>query len=91
MEITILNANQIDSEFHEMVSGPTGTALRKAAKDYLGSRNLSENQLRDIQRSDPQAFEALEAEMTSHALNVVSLDQNTGITLRLNLEGNKLT
>lgn len=91
MEITILNANADDAAFHELASGETGTALRKAGKDYIGSRNLSENQLRNMQEEDTQAFERLEADVTTHALNVVKLPSDAGVVLRLNLEGDKKT
>ncbi len=50
MEITILNASEDEAAFHEIVAGEMGTALRKAGKDYIGQRDLSENQLLAMQR-----------------------------------------
>ncbi|MBZ9538099.1 MULTISPECIES: hypothetical protein [Modicisalibacter] len=89
MEVTLQNAGEIDSTFHEMVAGDAGTALRKTGRDFIGSRNLSENQLRAMQRDDPEAFERLEAEMTRHALEVNNVALDAGIALKLNLEGDK--
>ena len=89
MEITILNAGEEEAAFHETAAGEVGTALRKAGKDYIGQQNLSENQLLTMQQSDPDALSRLEAGMTTHALEVANLPQDTGVVLRLNLRGDK--
>ncbi|WP_136067741.1 hypothetical protein [Modicisalibacter radicis] len=91
MEITILNTGDDETAFHETVAGEVGTALRKAGKDYIGQRDLSENQLLAMQQSDPDALSRLEADMTTHALEVANLRQDTGVVLRLNLQGDKKT
>ena len=89
MEITILNTGEDETAFHETASGEVGTALRKAGKDYLGQRNLSENQLLAMQQSDPEALNRLEADMTTHALEVANVSLDSGIVLRLNMQGGK--
>ncbi|KXS39325.1 MAG: hypothetical protein AWU55_751 [Halomonadaceae bacterium T82-2] len=89
MEITLQNAGEPGSSFHETAAGETGTALRKTGRDFIGSRNLSENQLLAMQRDDPEAFERLEAEMTEHALQVNNVSPDAGIALKLNLAGDK--
>lgn len=91
MEITIQNAGEDETNFHDMVAGEVGTALRKTGKDYLGSKNLSENQLLAMQRDDNEAFEQLEADMTQHALELNNVRTNAGIALKINLSGDKKT
>ncbi|WP_227370621.1 hypothetical protein [Halomonas sp. M20] len=89
MEITILNTGEDNDEFHELAAGELGSTIRKAGKDYIGSKNLSENQLREMQQNDEQAFTQLEEEMTRHALEVAKVSHNTSVALRLNLDGSK--
>ncbi|MDW5375481.1 hypothetical protein R6258_00990 [Halomonas sp. HP20-15] len=91
MEITILNAGEDETAFHDTVAGEVGTALRKAGKDYIGQRALSENQLLAMQQDEPDALSQLEADMTTHALEVVNVRQDSGVALRLNLQGSKKT
>nr|WP_298372820.1 hypothetical protein [uncultured Halomonas sp.] len=87
MDITILNTGEDNDDFHSLAGGEQGSTLRKAGKDYIGSKNLSENQLRDMQQNDEQAFKQLEEEMTRHAMEVTNVPHNVSIALRLNLEG----
>ena len=90
MEVTIRSTGMENDEFHELAGGEMGSTLRKAGKDYLGSKNLSENQLREMQQNDEQAFQQLQEEMTLHALKVANLStDSTLIALSLNLEGPK--
>lgn len=91
MEVTILNTGEEGDAFHELAAGERGTALRKAGKDLLGQKGLTENQLQMMQQEDPAAFGQLETEMTMHALNVANLSQKTEVVLRLNLAGDKKT
>lgn len=89
MEITILNTGEDNDDFHALAGGELGSTIRKAGKDYLGSKNLSENQLREMQQNDEQAFRKLEQEMTQHALEVAKAPHNISIELSLNLDGSK--
>ncbi|MHB0774455.1 hypothetical protein [Halomonas sp. WWR20] len=85
MDITIHNAGMGEDTFRALTTGETGTALRKAGNDYIGGKDLTENDLRAMQENDPSAFDHLEADMTTHARNVCGLDKETGIALKLNL------
>ncbi|GAB2796806.1 hypothetical protein GCM10027040_24180 [Halomonas shantousis] len=85
MDITIHNAGMGEDTFRALTTGETGTALRKAGNDYIGGRDLSENDLYALQERDPDALSQLEADMTAHARNVCGLDKETGIALKLNL------
>ncbi|GHB34088.1 hypothetical protein [Salinicola rhizosphaerae] len=87
MEIVIHNDGMSGEDFHQLVSGETGDALRKTAKNYLGSENLSENQVKEIKRQGGADHEALIRKMTEHALSVVNLPLNSSLTLEIEFAG----
>ncbi|WFF41509.1 hypothetical protein EVC62_08320 [Salinicola endophyticus] len=87
MEITLHNDGMDGDEFHQLVAGETGETLRHAAKNQLGSDNLSENQVKAIKTEGGDAYEQLIRRMTEHALAVVKLPQDTPIRLSVDFAG----
>jgi hypothetical protein len=73
MEIVIENVSMADEEFHQLISGETGDALRQTAKNYLGSQGHTENELARLKAAGGAEYEALRRAMTDHAIKVVSL------------------
>ncbi|WP_110684953.1 hypothetical protein [Salinicola aestuarinus] len=89
MEILIHNDGMSAEEFHQLAGGETGDALRKTAKNYLGSQNLSENQVKEIKSAGGDEYEALIRKMTEHALNVVNLPLNASLRLEIDFDGGR--
>ncbi|WP_110670204.1 hypothetical protein [Salinicola halophilus] len=89
MEILIHNDGMGADEFHQLAGGETGDALRKSAKNYLGSENLSENQVKEIKQNGGEDYEALIRKMTEHALNLVNLPLNSRIRLEIDFDGGR--
>ncbi|WP_043531370.1 hypothetical protein [Litchfieldella xinjiangensis] len=90
MEIIIENAGMADEEFHQLISGETGDALRQKAKNYLGSQDISENQLAKLKESSGQEYEELRRKMAEHAIEVVNLPpRDSQIRLDISFDGGK--
>lgn len=90
MEIVIENVSMADEEFHQLISGETGDALRQTAKNYLGSQGVTENQLARLKENGGQEYEELRRKMAEHAINVVSLPAtDRHIRLDISFDGGK--
>lgn len=87
MEIIIENAGMEADEFHAMAGGETGEALRKTAKNYLGSQNVTEHQLEELRMAGGEEYEALRRDMTQHALSVVNVPKDAAISLDIAFKG----
>ncbi|WP_280564684.1 MULTISPECIES: hypothetical protein [unclassified Chromohalobacter] len=87
MEIIIENAGMETDEFHMIASGETGDALRKTAKNYLGSQEVTEHQLEELRMAGDEEYEALRRDMTQHALSMVNVPKDTAISLDIAFQG----
>ncbi|RTR04468.1 hypothetical protein [Halomonas nitroreducens] len=92
MEIVIENISLADEEFHQLISGETGDALRKTAKNYLGSQGLTEKELARLKATGGAEYDELRKKMTEHAIEVVSLPPTDWhIRLDISFDGGKKT
>ncbi|WP_251976146.1 hypothetical protein [Salinicola avicenniae] len=87
MEILVHNDGMDADEFHTLTGGEAGNALRKTAKNYLGSENLSENQVKAIKERGGDEYETLIRKMTEHALSVNNLPLNAALSLEIDFDG----
>lgn len=87
MDIIIENQGLDNDEFHQLVSGDTGNALRQSAKNYLGSLDVAERQVEELKMQGGSEYEQLRQDMHDHALRIVSLDPDLPIRLDIAFHG----